>query len=259
MKLSANNLTFAYKKKSPLILQDVSFTAPSGRITTILGANGAGKSTLIKCLNYILEPWEGRIFADGKDVGKMRPKERARLIGYVPQNTELKTGLTVWETILSGRNPHMNGKPSRKDLEITEKLLHDFSLEKHAFSDVTNLSGGERQRVLMGRALAQTPGIILLDEPTSNLDLRYQLEVMELLHQLSREQGITVITIIHDLNMALRFGDWSVVLNNNRVAASGIPLEIMTEELIRNVYQVEVIMGNVAGKRVLVPVTKKTS
>ena len=253
MKFEIEHLKFAYKKSTPLILDDVSFSLPEGKITVIMGANGAGKSTLLKCLNYIHRPVEGSVLANGKNVGKMSPKEVASFIGYVPQNTQLSPGLTVWETILSGKNSCFRGKPSSDDLASVEKILKNLALEKYAFTDVCSLSGGERQRVLIGRALAQEPEVILLDEPTSNLDLRYQLEVMEILKNISTQKNMTVAVVIHDLNMALQIADYMVVLNKNNIFAKGIPDEILTKELILEVYEVKASIIEVSQRKLVVP------
>ncbi len=253
MNFAIEHLKFAYKKETPLILDDISFFLPEGKITVIMGANGAGKSTLLKCLNHIYKPVAGCVLADGKDVGRMTPKERASFIGYVPQNTELCPGLTVWETILSGKGSGFKGKPSSKDLTEVEKILKDLALERYAFTDVCSLSGGERQRVLIGRALAQDPKIILLDEPTSNLDLRYQLEVMEILKSISSEKKMTVAVVIHDLNMALQLADYMIILNKNKIVAKGIPDQILTKQLIQDVYKVDASIIEVSRRKVVIP------
>lgn len=163
------------------------------------------------------------------------------------------SGLTVWETILSGKGSGFKGKPSSKDLTEVEKILKDLALERYAFTDVCSLSGGERQRVLIGRALAQDPKIILLDEPTSNLDLRYQLEVMEILRSISSEKKMTVAVVIHDLNMALQLADYMIILNKNKIVAKGIPDQILTKQLIQDVYKVDASIIEVSRRKVVIP------
>ena len=218
MNFSIEHLKFAYKKETPLILDDISFFLPEGKITVIMGANGAGKSTLLKCLNHIYKPVAGCVLADGKDVGRMTPKERASFIGYVPQNTELCPGLTVWETILSGKGSGFKGKPSSKDLTEVEKILKDLALERYAFTDVCSLSGGERQRVLIGRALAQDPKIILLDEPTAGQDFRHYTDIMEFLQGLNT-RGVTVVMITHDMHLILEYTPRALVFCDGQLIA----------------------------------------
>ena len=241
------------KEKYVQAVDNVSFCLNQGEFLGIVGESGSGKSTLLKCLNHIYKPVAGCVLADGKDVGRMTPKERASFIGYVPQNTELCPGLTVWETILSGKGSGFKGKPSSKDLTEVEKILKDLALERYAFTDVCSLSGGERQRVLIGRALAQDPKIILLDEPTSNLDLRYQLEVMEILRSISSEKKMTVAVVIHDLNMALQLADYMIILNKNKIVAKGIPDQILTKQLIQDVYKVDASIIEVSRRKVVIP------
>ena len=250
--LGVENLSFSYGKRA--VLDKVSFQARTGCICTLLGANGAGKSTLLKCINGLLAPKDGRVRWRGMDTSELPMGRRAAIYGYVPQDTERGSALGVMETVLSGRLPHMGFRPSGEDLEKTEEILKELGLADFAFRRMADLSGGERQRVLIGRALAQDPEVLLLDEPTSSLDLRYQYAVMELLRQLARKKGLVVVAVLHDLNLALDFADQAVLLAGGKAAADGAVEEVLVPERIREAYGMEVEIGIFGKRRVVLPV-----
>ena len=249
--LEAEDISFSYGKRR--ILEHVSFRCLPGEVCVLLGANGAGKSTLLKCVNGLLSPAGGRVRWRGRETSRLSMKQRAKIYGYVPQETGRRTELGVMETVLSGRLPYMGIKASAEDLEKTEAILADLGLKPLAFSRLEDLSGGERQRVLIGRALAQEPEILLLDEPTSSLDLRYQYEVMELLRKLAREKCLAVVTVLHDLNLALEFADRAVLLSGGRILAQGAPADVLTPERIEAAYGIGAEIGRFGGRRVVLP------
>ena len=243
--LEAEDISFSYGKKR--ILEHVSFRCLPGEVCVLLGANGAGKSTLLKCVNGLLSPAGGRVRWRGRETSRLSMKQRAKIYGYVPQETGRRTELGVMETVLSGRLPYMGIKASAEDLEKTEAILAGLGLKPLAFSRLEDLSGGERQRVLIGRALAQEPEVLLLDEPTSSLDLRYQYEVMELLRKLAREKCLAVVTVLHDLNLALEFADRAVLLSGGRILAQGAPAGIEAA------YGIGAEIGSFGERRVVLP------
>ena len=250
MNLVVEGIHFTYN--SHAVLSDVSFSLDRGSVMCILGVNGAGKSTLLKCLNRILTPQQGAVLLDGESLGHMSRAELARRVGYVPQRHP-DTRLTVFETVLMGRKPHMGWKTEVHDYAVVEKIIRQIGLEPLAMRPAADLSGGELQKVVIARALAQTPKILLLDEPTSSLDLKNQLEVMTLIADIVKEQGLSAIIAIHDLNMAVRFGDSFLLLKNHRIRGiSG--REALSADMIRDVYGVAVVIREVDGRMVVVPV-----
>ena len=211
MNLTISELSYAYSGRT--VLDHVSFETRGGEVCALLGANGAGKSTLVRCVNGLLKPQFGSVLWNGQETGRLTIRQRARIYGYVPQSLPAGNGLSVMETVLSGRLAHMGAGTSAEDLDKATQVLEEFHLRELAFRPFHQLSGGERQRVLIARAMAQEPEVLLLDEPTSNLDLRYQYEVMELLRFVSRVKGIAVVAVIHDLNLALDYVDRAVLLH----------------------------------------------
>lgn len=249
MKLETLGVQFSYN--SHPVLADVSFTLEKGHIIAVLGINGAGKSTLLKCLNHILTPRTGSVLLDGEDVLSMSRTGVARHMGYVPQRHP-QNQMTVFESVLMGRKPHIKWSMQDEDHEIAEKVIRKVGLEHLAMRSVGHLSGGELQKVVIARALAQTPDILLLDEPTSNLDLKNQLEVMGLIRHVVKEQGLSAIIAIHDLNIALRFSDVFLFLKNGCIHALSEG-KSFDRTVIKEVYGVEVILENIGGHTVIIP------
>ncbi len=249
MMLSVANVGFSYNGRK--ILDDIGFRIHEGEMLVVVGVNGAGKTTLLKCLCGILRPDEGSIFIDETEIAQMERSDRARRIGYVPQRYS-DTDTSVFEAILLGRKPHMGWTVTEKDLHVTEEILRALKLESMALRPISSLSGGEVQKVIIGRSLAQEPDLLLLDEPTSNLDLKNQMEIMDILTGVARNRGLSVIVTMHDINTALRFADQFLMLKDGRVH-SITPRASVTEELIRHVLDVDVIMGRVGDYRVVIP------
>jgi iron complex transport system ATP-binding protein len=234
------------------VLKEVTFELPRGEILAVLGINGAGKSTLLKCINGILPPSGGSVLVDGADVLTLSGDAVARRVGYVPQRFS-EHQVTVFDAVLLGRKPHIKWTATEKDMLVVERLLKSMGLEKHALRPISTLSGGEAQKVIIARALAQEPRVLLLDEPTSSLDLRNQLEVMDLVSAVVRSAGVSVIVAIHDLNLALRFADRFLLLKDGSIHTTG-PQEALTAEVIEQVYGVYSIMRIVEGFPVIIPV-----
>ncbi|HPQ70572.1 MAG TPA: ABC transporter ATP-binding protein [bacterium] len=249
MKLRVANIDFAYHSRP--VLSDVSFTLDQGRIMCVLGVNGAGKSTLLKCLNRILKPQRGSVLVNEENLMRLSQNKVARRMGYVPQRHP-DSGLTVFETVLMGRKPHIRWGMGTKDYDAAEDTVRQLGLGHLAMRRVTNLSGGELQKVVIARALAQSPEILLLDEPTSNLDLKNQLEVMGIIREIVKTRGLSAVIAIHDLNMAARFADSFLFLKDQKIH-SVVERKGLDTETIRAVYGVDVTLREVEGHTVVVP------
>jgi iron complex transport system ATP-binding protein len=249
MKLCVDGVAFAYN--SHPVLADVSFSLGEGEILGILGINGAGKSTLLQCLNRLLLPRHGRVLVDGQDLAELSRRAVARRMGYVPQRHP-QSNLTVFEVVLLGRRPHLGWRSKAGDYDRVEALLTRLGLTHLAMRPVRHLSGGELQKVVIARALAQSPAVLLMDEPTSNLDLKNQLEVMELVAEVVSAQKLAAVVAIHDLNLALRFAHHLLFLKAGRVHAVTNRVELSTET-IEAVYGVPVTLTQVGGHTVVVP------
>jgi iron complex transport system ATP-binding protein len=248
--LTAAEIRFAYNGRA--VLDDVGFELGAGRILGVLGVNGAGKSTLLKCLNRILAPQQGTVLLGNEDLLRMDCQRIARRVGYIPQKAS-EGGLTVFEAVFVGRKPHIRWKAGRADYDRVEAALEAMGLAPLAHRPVSALSGGELQKVIIARALAQSPKILLMDEPTSSLDLRNQLEVLGLIRRIVRSDGLAAVVSIHDLNLALRFADHFLFLKDHRVHAR-VPRREVDAALVREVYGVEVEIAMVRGQAVVVPV-----
>jgi len=250
MILEIQNIRFSYN--SHPVLDDVSFSLDKGRMLGILGVNGAGKSTLLKCLNRILTPQRGGVLLHGEDLLRMDRRQTARRLGYVPQRHG-ESRLSVYEAVLLGRKPHMGWTVRKEDHAMVESLVEGLGLGPLALRPVSDLSGGEAQKVMIARALAQSPKVLLLDEPTSNLDLKNQLEVLGLIRRIVRDHGLSAVVSIHDLNLALRFADEFLFLKDHKVHAM-VPKEGLTADGIQQVYDVPVVLEKVGEHTVVAPV-----
>lgn len=250
MILTVDGIDFAYR--SDAVLNDVRFTVAPGKFLAVLGNNGAGKSTLLKCLNRILKPQEGTVLIDGADMRHLNRLTIAQLLGYVAQRTD-GSQMTVFDAVLLGRKPHIKWDATSNDIDIAHRVLARLGLEELALRPLDELSGGELQKTVIARALAQEPRIMLLDEPTSSLDLRNQLDVLDTVKRVTAEQGVSVIAVMHDLNLALRFADAFLFLSRGAVYAAGGP-EVVTAENVGHVYGVPVRVPIFDGMPVVVPV-----
>lgn len=249
MKIAVNGIEYRYNSKP--VLQDVSLHLEPGQLLGIVGPNGSGKSTLIKCMDRLLNPQAGSILIDGDNIKDIAMNDLAKKVGYVPQWESSKFPVTVFDAILMGRKPHLTWKPSPKDLETVSNIIRLLKLEDIAMREINAISGGQRQKVIIARALAQEPEIILLDEPTNNLDLRHQLEVLNLIKEQTRT-GITAVVAIHDLNLAVRYCDKFILLKDGIIYAAGGP-EVIQPKNIEPVYQIKVSALDNQGEMVIVP------
>jgi iron complex transport system ATP-binding protein len=214
MILNVEELKFLYRNRE--VLENVSFEVKYGEIVAILGPNGVGKTTLLKCMNRILRPRSGRVYLDGAEVGGLDTLEIARRAGYVPQRVE--TGrLTAFDAVLLGRHPHIGWDVTARDMSVVDAVFTRLSMEHLRLSYIDEMSGGELQKIAIARALVQEPRILLLDEPTSNLDLKNQIEILSTIHGIVREHGIAVVMTMHDLNQALRYADRFIFLKNGTI------------------------------------------
>ena len=246
--IEVKNLSFAYGKRE--ILRDVSFKAESGEIVGILGNNGAGKSTLVTCLNHILKPKSGKIILNGKDAETLSKRELAQYISYVAQKNE-QTQTTVFDSVLLGRKPYIKWSIGQEDIAVCDEIIERVGLSEMKLRALDELSGGELQKVMLARALVQQPKVMLLDEPTSNLDPKNQYEMMKLVRQVADEKNITVLVVIHDLSLAMRFCDKFLLMKDGRVFDYG-DKSVLTDENIYPVYGMHAYIEKLHGVDVVI-------
>ena len=249
MILNVQGLQFHYPNHP--VLDDAGFMVEPGTLLAILGTNGTGKSTLLKCINRILKPAGGLVYIGEQPVDGLNRSELARTFGYVEQQ-RAGTRSTVFNAVLLGRKPYVRWDIGKHDLEIAEQALATLGLSDYAMRYLDELSGGELQKVMLARALAQEPRVMLLDEPTSSLDMKNQLEVLHIIRAITRSRNIAALVAMHDLNLALRFADRFLLLKDRRIYAAG-GVEIMTPENIEAVYAVPVSIALHGEHRVVIP------
>lgn len=249
MMLKVCNLSFAYGSQS--VLRNIDFSLAPGTLAVILGTNGSGKSTLLKNINRLLKPHNGLVIVDGIDVATMNRHEIARQIGYMPQKSN-GVQCSVFEAVLLGRKARLHWDVSRDDLQAVERILSLIGLESLAMRQTTELSGGELQKVVIARALAQEPKVLLLDEPINHLDMCSQLEVMKLLQAITKTLSLVTLVVTHDINSAMRFAHRFILLQSGRIFAVG-GQEIMTAEVIKAVFHLDAVVEKVADVPVVVP------
>lgn len=256
--LTTRQLELAYDGK--LIVESLDLQIPPGQITALVGPNGCGKSTLLRGLSRLLKPRGGAVLLDGKAVQTLATKELAKRIGVLPQSPQAPDGLTVYELVAQGRYPHqgMFQQWSAQDERLVHEALEMTGTSEFAARPLETLSGGQRQRVWIAMALAQQTEILLLDEPTTFLDLAYQLEVLDLLHDLN-EQGRTIVMVLHDLNQACRYAHNLVAMRAGQIVAQGPPAAVVTEEMVARVFGLECRMtvDPVTGAPLCVPIGRK--
>ena len=235
MEVKFERLHFGYNRKRE-ILHGIDLNLPSNKFIAVLGPNGCGKTTLVKQINRILRAQSGTVQIGDRQVSQLEPSELAKLIAYVPQMTSGVMNGSVMDTVMLGRRPYIQWKPTDEDLEIVAKALIRLNISHLSQRLFNQLSGGQKQTVRIARALAQVPDIYLFDEPVSFLDVKNQLEIMAIGRELVEQDGKTVIMVLHDLNMALRFADHVVIMKDGNVFAQGAPRDVITEENILAVY-----------------------
>lgn len=246
-KLSVEDLVFYYEE-STYILDKVGLSMDRPEIIGIIGPNGSGKTTLIKCINNILTPKQGKIMLNESDIKSMSMNDIAKRLAYVPQNTERDMNSpNVYEVVLMGRKPHTTWQYTESDDRVVWTIMKEMSVAHLASHRFDELSSGQLQRVLISRAIAQEAKIFLLDEPTSNLDVKYQIEVMETIRDIVKQKNVGACIIIHDLDLAYRFCDRVVMMNDKKIKFSGTPEEIMTPENIEEVFGVKSVICEIEG------------
>jgi iron complex transport system ATP-binding protein len=254
--LATDDLTLGYGDRT--VIEGLDLTLAAGRITVIVGANACGKSTLLRSMSRLLVPRAGRVVLDGKEVHRRPAKELARTLGLLPQSPVTPDGITVLDLVGRGRHPHQRAfsRWTAQDDAAVAAALEATRTTELVERSVDELSGGQRQRVWIAMALAQQTDLLLLDEPTTFLDISHQIEVLDLLTDLNRSRGTTIVMVLHDLNLAARYADRLVALAAGRLHAAGTPEEVMTEETVRTVYGMDsrVIEDPVSGKPLVLPI-----
>ncbi|OEH91752.1 ABC transporter ATP-binding protein [Bacillus solimangrovi] len=256
VKLSAEHLSLGYDLVS--VVDDLTLTIPEGKITILIGGNGCGKSTILRALARLLKPKVGTVYLDGKEIERIHTKEVAKKLAILPQGPQAPDGLTVKELCYYGRHPHKGllSKETKQDHEIVEWALDATRMHEFAERPLDALSGGQRQRAWIAMALCQGTDLLLLDEPTTYLDLAHQIEVLELLKELNSLHGRTIVMVLHDLNQAARYADYLISISSGQIYKEGLPEDVFTEEMIHNVFGLEscIIQDPVAGSPMCVPI-----
>ncbi len=252
----AENITAGYDQKT--ILHDVSVTIPSNEISIIIGANGCGKSTLLKTMARLIKPTSGQVTIDGKPIQKIPPKYLARVLGLLPQSPIVPEGITVADLVGRGRFPHQSFLKgwSKKDYEAVAEAMEMMNITEFADCHIDELSGGQRQRVWIAMALAQQTDILFLDEPTTYLDITYQVEILDLLTDLNVKYGTTIVMVLHDINLSARYANYIFALQEGKLVAEGSPSAIITSSLIKDIFALDcmVIQDPVSNSPSVVPI-----
>ncbi|WP_422640715.1 ABC transporter ATP-binding protein [Vibrio caribbeanicus] len=253
--LSAENLTLGYGSK--IICEALDVTIPTGKLTVIVGPNGCGKSTLLKSLCRLLTPKQGSVTLNGKQIQSMPSKEVAKRLGFLPQSSPTPERMTVEELVARGRHAHQGlfSQWSIEDEQVVRQAMQVTRVEEFAEHTVDALSGGQRQRVRIAMLLAQQTPILMLDEPTTYLDISHQLELLELFKMLKQRRGNTIVAVLHDLNQACRYADNLIVLSGGKIVAQGSPEDLMTESLVKQVFGLDslIILDPVTSSPMIVP------
>lgn len=237
--VETQDLHFSYREKE--VLDGISLSVGKGEIVGILGPNGCGKTTLLRNLNRNLSPERGCVLVEGEDIAGMHKREIARKVAAVPQTNEIGFAFTVREVVEMGRMPFQEAfrGTSSEDSRIVDEAMEQTGITDMADRQVNTMSGGERQRVIIARAIAQTPEVLLMDEPTLHLDINMQFEVLDLVSRLSKEKGLTVVVVSHDLPMVARYCDRMILVHDHRIFAYGRPEEVLTPENMRTVFGID--------------------
>lgn len=253
--LTANNVVAGYDKK--IVINGIDVVIPSNKISVIIGANACGKSTLLKTLARLIKPVSGEITLDGKRISTVPPKQLAQVLGLLPQSPIVPEGIMVSDLVARGRFPYQTFLKGmgKKDYEAVEEALDIMGITELANRSVDELSGGQRQRVWIAMALAQQTDILLLDEPTTFLDITYQIEILDLLTDLNRKRGTTIVMVLHDINLSARYADYIFAVYKGNLISQGKPSEIISEELIKQVFDLDcaVIKDPVSGSPFIIP------
>ncbi|MBO3739036.1 ABC transporter ATP-binding protein [Actinoplanes sp. NEAU-H7] len=258
-RLSGTGMTLAYDKR--VIAEDLSVEIPDGSFTVIIGPNACGKSTLLRALSRLLKPTTGTVLLDGRDVHSQPTRTVAKTLGLLPQSSTAPDGITVAELVARGRYPHQSilRRWSAEDERVVEESMESTGVADLADRNVDELSGGQRQRVWLAMALAQQTPLLLLDEPTTYLDIAHQIEVLDLCAELHERQGRTLVAVLHDLNHAARYATHLIAMRSGRVARSGQPGDVLTAELVEEVFGLpcRVIDDPETGTPLVVPAARR--
>ena len=247
MKIEINDLVFGYKDSNP-VLKGIDLEFDDASLICILGPNGVGKSTLLYCINKLVNLTSGTILIDGKDLKDLSFKDLSTIMSFVPHSEDSTFSMSVMDTVLMGRHPYSGFNYSDKDLAIAASNIKLLGLEEFSMRDYGELSAGQHQKVMIARGLTQEPKILMLDEPTANLDVRYQMLVMRLLRDIARIKGIMVLVICHDLNVTSMYADRIVLLSQGKVYADGTAEEVITRENVKDVYNIDCEITTVQGR-----------
>ncbi|MFB7827113.1 ABC transporter ATP-binding protein [Streptomyces hydrogenans] len=254
-RLTARGLTLAYENR--VVVEDLDLEVPDGKVTVIVGPNACGKSTTLRALGRLLKPVRGAVLLDGEELAKLPTKRIARSIGLLPQTPVAPEAITVADLVARGRQPHQAWwkQWSEEDERAVTEAMARTDVAALADRSVDELSGGQRQRVWIAMALAQETDLLLLDEPTTYLDIAHQVEVLDLVRRLNRTRGRTVVLVLHDLNQAARYADHLIAMKAGRVVAQGAPAEIVTDAMVRDVFGLPavVVPDPVTGSPLVVP------
>ncbi|EGD56004.1 ABC transporter ATP-binding protein [Gordonia neofelifaecis] len=258
-RLAAERLTVGYDGTT--IIDGLDVEIPTGQVTTIVGPNGCGKSTLLRTLSRLLTPSSGRVVLDGSDIASQKPKQVARTLGLLPQNPVAPDGLTVADLVSRGRHPHQSWYrqwSTDDEAAVTEAMTLTSTVEL-ADRAVDSLSGGQRQRVWIAMTLAQQTDLVLLDEPTTYLDLAHAVDVLDLVDELRTEHGKTIVMVLHDLNLAARYSDSLIVMRSGAVVAEGAPNDVLTPELLEAAFGLksQIVVDPVGGTPMVVPIGRR--
>lgn len=255
--LEIAQLQFGYDQNPTL--KNLNLSLKEGKLTVILGPNGSGKTTLVKLMSKMMPPDSGHIYLHLSDIMKMSQKEISKSLAIVPQNTAVEFDFTVEEIVAMGRYPHLKRfeQEGPADWEIINEAMRATDVLDFKHRPINALSGGEIQRVIIARALAQKPKILILDEPIAHLDIQHQIELLKLVKQLAQTQHITIAMILHDLNFAMAFADQVVLMHEGNIAAEGLPEDVLVPDLIKSVYGVDIclIKNPVTGMHHILPIT----
>lgn len=251
MRLIVKDLVFSYPNFT-LKVKDLNFEG--SKITSIVGPNGAGKSTLLRCLGVINRVEKGSIFINGKDISEIKENQRARIIGYIPQEQISIFNFSILDFVLMGRTPYINilSKPSKKDIELAEDALKFVGIKDYERRGILEISSGERRLVLIARTIAQEPEVFLMDEPTSFLDPKHEIEIMELVKNLSEKMRKTVVLTLHNLDMAIKYSHNLVFMKNGEIVESGKTSEILSEEILERVYDIKMKIVDLNGRKIII-------
>jgi iron complex transport system ATP-binding protein len=247
--LKIQDIDFSYR--SAAVLKDIQMNVEVHEVLAILGPNGVGKSTLLKCINGLLKTKRGTILVDGESLKELKRVEIAKRLGYVPQRADTSQ-ITVFDSVLLGRKPHITWDVSKRDVEITKDTLTRFGMAELSLKYIDEISGGELQKVQIARALVQEPKVLLLDEPTSSLDLCNQHRIMTTIVDVVKHEQLTAVMTMHDLNLAVRYSDKFIMLKNGRIFAAG-DRSVITPKNIEAVYGLPVDVETYRGRLVIVP------